>query len=137
MPQVSAPQITLHVLIAEDNPVNQAVVQGLVRALGHTAKVVPHGQAAVDERCAEGARFDVILMDIDMPVLDGLGALKAIRAWENDQQQPTMPIVALSGFSLDEFLDDHPSNPFTDYLTKPLSKDSFKECLDALFRRVD
>lgn len=133
MPQVSAPKVTLNILIAEDNPVNQAVVLGMVRALGHSASAVPHGEAAVHARCVAGNPFDVILMDIDMPVLDGLGALHAIRAWEAAEQQPQVPIIALSGFSLDDFLDEFPQNPFSAYLTKPLSKGQLHDCLDALF----
>ena len=70
----------LKVLVAEDNTINQRLVKGMLSALGHTGVVVGDGEKAL--RCLEKLQFDVVLMDVMMPHLDGLGALAAIRESE-------------------------------------------------------
>lgn len=68
------------VLVAEDNTINQRLVIGLLTALGHTGVVVGDGEKAL--KCLAQLKFDVVLMDVMMPNLDGLEALAAIRLQE-------------------------------------------------------
>ena len=70
----------LRVLVAEDNIINQRLVIGMLTTLGHTGVVVGDGEKAL--KCLSKLKFDAVLMDVMMPVLDGLGALSAIRAQE-------------------------------------------------------
>ena len=70
----------LKVLVAEDNLINQRLVIGMLTTLGHTGVVVGDGEKAL--KCLAKLKFDVVLMDVMMPVLDGIGALAAIRAQE-------------------------------------------------------
>ena len=70
----------LKVLVAEDNLINQRLVIGMLTTLGHTGVVVGDGDKAL--KCLAKLKFDVVLMDVMMPVLDGIGALAAIRAQE-------------------------------------------------------
>lgn len=70
----------LKVLVAEDNIINQRVVIGMLTALGHTGVIVGDGEKAL--KCLAKLRFDVVLMDVMMPVMEGLAALAAIRESE-------------------------------------------------------
>ena len=69
---------SLDVLVAEDNPISQMLVAALVRRMGHRVTVVANGRDAVEAAAAH--RFDAILMDMQMPELDGLAATRAIRS---------------------------------------------------------
>lgn len=73
----------LKVLVAEDNIINQRLVSGMLTTLGHTGVIVGDGDKAL--KCLAKLKFDVVLMDVMMPNLDGLGALAAIRAQEQAQ----------------------------------------------------
>lgn len=81
-----------NVLVAEDNPVNQQLAQGMLENLGCRTTLVADGRAAYEQAMTE--HFDLILMDCHMPVLDGLDATRQIRAWENGQTH--VPILALT-----------------------------------------
>ena len=80
----------LKVLVAEDNTINQRLVIGLLTTLGHTGVVVGDGEKAL--KCLAKLKFDVVLMDVMMPNMDGLAALAAIRAQEL-QQGGHLPII--------------------------------------------
>jgi CheY-like chemotaxis protein len=73
----------LKVLIAEDNIINQRLAVGMLHELGHTGVVVGDGEKAL--KCLAKLKFDVVLMDVMMPVMDGIQALTAIRAQEQTQ----------------------------------------------------
>jgi len=85
---------SLKVLAAEDNPVNQIVIKTLLHQAGVHPVLVADGKAALDAWEAED--WDIILMDMQMPIMDGLGATRAIRAREADTGRPRTPIVALT-----------------------------------------
>lgn len=70
----------LKILVAEDNTINQRLVIGMLTALGHTGVVVGDGEKAL--KCLAKLKFDAVLMDVMMPLMDGLDALAAIRAQE-------------------------------------------------------
>jgi CheY-like chemotaxis protein len=70
----------LKILVAEDNTINQRLVIAMLTTLGHTGVVVGDGEKAL--KCLSKLKFDAVLMDVMMPVLDGIGALAAIRAQE-------------------------------------------------------
>lgn len=119
----------LHILIAEDNEINQRVIQGILNNLGHQATVVGNGRAAVDTALKE--RFDLILMDIQMPELDGLGAMREIRnRWPDGR--PCPPIVALTAHALADDREYYLSSGMDDYLAKPIRADDLKSLLERL-----
>ena len=88
------PLAGLRLLVAEDNDVNQEVITFLLNRLGGRPTVVADGQAAVDALAADPAAFDLVLMDCQMPVLDGFAAAVEIRRREAAAGRPPIPIVA-------------------------------------------
>jgi PAS domain S-box-containing protein len=107
------------VLVAEDNEVNQRVIGGMLRNLGHQIIIVGDGQAAID--MATGNYFDVILMDIQMPVLDGTTAMREIRAhFASTDGPPCPPIVAMTAHALAGDRETYLADGMDDYLSKPI-----------------
>jgi PAS domain S-box-containing protein len=105
----------LHILVAEDNPVNQEVVAAMLRKRGHHIDVVANGRLAV--AAAARMRYDVVLMDIQMPEMDGFEATHAIRATPAGKD---LPIIALTAHALSGERERCLSHGMSDYLTKPL-----------------
>lgn len=84
----------LRILVAEDDPISQRVMEAMLESLGVGATIVGHGAAALAQ--VERAPFDLILMDLDMPVMDGLTAIEKIRALEESREQARTPIYVTS-----------------------------------------
>jgi two-component system sensor histidine kinase/response regulator len=109
----------LHVLVAEDNTVNQVLIVRLLEKLGHTSFLAGNGEEAV--RAYETQVFDVVLMDVQMPVMDGLAATAAIREREaRDPGRRRLPIMALTAFALRGDRERCLAAGMDDYLTKPI-----------------
>ena len=104
----------MHILLAEDNPVNQQVAATMLRKRGHEVDVVADGAAAV--AAVRGTVYDVVLMDIQMPEMDGFAATEAIRALP---ERAGLPIIALTAHALSGERDRCLSHGMTGYLTKP------------------
>ena len=122
----------LRVLLVEDSVANQRVATGMLQKMKHTVRVVTDGAAAV-EACAT-ERFDVVLMDLQMPRMDGYEATRAIRRREQEQGAPRTPIVALTARASmgNEAL--CLSAGFDGYLPKPYRS---RELLDAISAQVE
>jgi signal transduction histidine kinase/DNA-binding response OmpR family regulator len=120
---------SLHVLVVEDNPVNQQVLTMLLERLGCTWQVAENGQEGV-LRFAE-KRYDVVLMDLQMPGVDGLRATRLIRAAEGDG--PRVPIVACTANAMEGERDRCLAAGMDDYLTKPVRGRQLLECFARLF----
>lgn len=84
----------MRILVAEDDPINQRVVEAMLQTFGVSALIVSDGAAAVAQ--VKRAPFDLILMDIHMPVMDGLAAIARIRAFEQDHARRAAPIYVIS-----------------------------------------
>jgi two-component system, sensor histidine kinase and response regulator len=114
------------VLVVEDNPVNQKVAQKFLERLGCTVCVVADGKEAVDATAR--ARFDLILMDMQMPVMDGIEATRAIRAAESGGART--PIVALTANVLAGQFQSCLDAGMDDVLAKPLEAPRLREVLE-------
>jgi len=113
-PTVSRP---LSILLAEDDPVSQLVGVGLLERFGHRVELVGDGRAAV-EAIAAGRRFDVVLMDLFMPNMDGIAATRAIRALPDGRRD--VPIVALTASPLRADIDAALAAGMRAAIAKPL-----------------
>ena len=108
----------LRVLVAEDNPVNRKVTRGVLEFLGCNPTCVEDGKEAL-EHFKSGGKFDVILMDMEMPVMDGVAAATAIRAMPGDGR--TIPILAVTANAMIEQRDCCLEAGMTDFLSKPFT----------------
>jgi CheY-like chemotaxis protein len=88
---------SVRVLVVDDNPVNLMVISALMESRGLVPVLAADGAEAV--ALARELHFDLILMDLQMPILDGLGATSAIRRFETDSARPAVPVVAYSSSS--------------------------------------
>ena len=114
------------ILLAEDNPVNQMLVAEVLRRAGHAVEVVEDGAAAV-ALAAEG-RFDIVLMDVQMPGMDGLAAARRIRALPG--AAGALPIVALTAHVQQQDAERCLAAGMNDHLTKPLDLPTLLACVD-------
>jgi len=124
----------MRVLLVEDNPVNQKVAQAFLEKLGFLVETAGNGQEAFDKFLA--AEYDIVLMDLHLPVMDGYEATRSIRAHERDAQAggPAIPIIALTASASDEERQACLDAGLNDFLTKPYSKRELEvvlnRCLD-------
>jgi len=130
---IQAPR-PLQVLVAEDHPVNRQYMAALLESMGHEAHFTANGQEALEaiRHRHGGPRFDIVLMDLHMPVLDGVGATRAIRALP-DAAAATVPIVALTADAFSETRDRCLVAGMNDFLTKPVSPQKLAASLRRLF----
>jgi len=105
------------VLLAEDHPVNQLVAEELLKRMGHTVVIAQDGREAVDAYKAQ--RFDLVLMDIQMPLMDGFEATAAIRSIESERGTHT-PIVAMTAHALDGYKEQCLAAGMDGYVSKPV-----------------
>jgi two-component system sensor histidine kinase/response regulator len=108
----------LRVLVAEDNPVNHKITCRFLERMGVTWELAENGEEAV--RLARQRRFDLILMDLQMPVMDGLEATQAIRRNEASAQSGRVPIIAVTAAVLEEDRRSCLTAGFDDHLPKPM-----------------
>lgn len=106
-----------HVLVVDDNPVNQIVIQAMLADLGVNARLACSGNEAVSY-CAN-ERFDLVLMDVEMPGMDGITATRRIRAREAESRSSRTTIVAITGAERAERWEDCRAAGMDDFLSKP------------------
>jgi two-component system, sensor histidine kinase and response regulator len=124
---VSAAVESLHVLVAEDNAVNQQIARRLLEKRGHTVVVVGDGRAAVER--LEREPFDLVLMDVQMPVMDGVEATAAIRAREL-QTGGWLPIVAMTAHAMKGDREKYLAAGMDGYISKPVQKQALWDMVE-------
>lgn len=113
----------LQILLAEDNEVNQRLISRLLERMGHTVTVVENGQIAV--RLTSEQEFDLVAMDMQMPVMDGLEATEEIRKREKDSGKH-VPIVAMTANAFEEDRERCRRSGMDGYIAKPVSTKSIQ-----------
>lgn len=118
----------LKVLLTEDDPINQLVAVNMLKRLGHTVTIAGNGQIALDH-LREGP-FDLVLMDVQMPVMDGFTAVAEIRKREADTGRHT-PVIAMTAHALTGDRERCLAAGMDDYLSKPIRAGALAEKLSA------
>ena len=118
-----------HVLVVEDNRTNQMILEVLLPRLGLTFTVANNGQEAVECIVERGERVDVILMDLQMPVMDGYEATEQIRRWEAANGRSAIPIIAVSAGVFPEFRERCLNLGMNDFIAKPIMIDDLRRGL--------
>jgi signal transduction histidine kinase/CheY-like chemotaxis protein len=126
-PQESAK--SLRVLLAEDNPVNQKMVVGMLRRMGHSTKIAVNGQEALSLWSEEA--FDLVLMDVQMPVMDGLTTTRKIRERELSSGS-RVPIIAMTAHATKEYEQQCLAAGMDAYLSKPTSGQQLEDAIGRL-----
>jgi signal transduction histidine kinase/ActR/RegA family two-component response regulator len=124
-PDAQSPQCRGRVLLVEDNPVNQLVAKGMLGKLGCEVTTASHGGEALDQ--LEQRDFDLVLMDCNMPVMDGYEASRQIR---RSGRWPQLPIVALTANAMSEERERCRAAGMSDYLAKPFRREELAALLD-------
>ncbi|MCB0337305.1 MAG: response regulator, partial [Bdellovibrionales bacterium] len=121
----------LKVLVVEDNKVNQMILQKILESWGQSVELADSGVEAL-ERC-KAQDFDIILMDIQMPEMDGLEATRRIREFQRGKGKPYVPVIAVTANAFSEEKERYKEAGMDGYVSKPLSK---KELNDEIVRCV-
>jgi len=130
----TAPQESPCILVAEDNPVNQLVVKGFLQRRGYRLRIAINGREVLDEYRRAPASYQLILMDCEMPEMDGYEATRQIRHFEARQRLPAIPIVALTAHILAEHRDLGLAAGMDGFLGKPLDCQQLYAMLDSFLK---
>ncbi len=120
------PFIPLNILLVEDNEINQAIALEILKDMGATVTLAQNGQEAV--HTWEQGNFDIILMDIQMPIMDGLTAAKHIRA-STIPRSKTVPILAMTAHAMTGDKEKSLEHGMNDHITKPISIPELRDAL--------
>ncbi|MEQ1653278.1 MAG: response regulator, partial [Hyphomicrobium sp.] len=120
--------IAANVLLAEDNPVNVEVAKEYLSGFGCTVSVVNNGLEAIS--ALKSATFDVVLMDCQMPIMDGLTATRRIRILEKQRGGASVPVIALTANAFAEDRQRCFDSGMDDYISKPYSEDQLYAALE-------
>jgi two-component system sensor histidine kinase/response regulator len=113
-----------YILLAEDNPINQKLAKMMLTKVGHQVETAVTGKEAFEKYIASSGNFDLILMDMQMPEMDGIEATRLIRDWE-EKNKDHVPIIALTANAIKGDKERCIEGGMDDYITKPINKDLF------------
>jgi len=113
----------VRVLLVEDSPDNQFLFRAFIKKLPCQMDLAENGAIGVEK--FQAGHYDLVLMDMQMPVMDGYTAMRTIRQWEKEQDRKPTPIVALTANSMQEMAEKSLAGGCNAYVTKPISRDHF------------
>ncbi|GAB1484278.1 hypothetical protein MASR2M78_30960 [Treponema sp.] len=126
---------SLSILVAEDNPVNRDYLQFFLSKAGHNVTLASDGYEALS--ALEQGAFDAILMDIQMPGLDGMAAAANIRAYTGIAYDPNIPVIALTAFGIQELGEAYQKADFDAHASKPVNPRSLVALIDETVRKKE
>ncbi|GAB1196561.1 hypothetical protein APSETT444_005833 [Aspergillus pseudonomiae] len=141
-PDLSPLPDTFHVLVAEDDPINSKIIQKRLTKLRHTVRLTVNGEECASAYRADPAQFDAVLMDIQMPIVDGIGSTIMIRQFEQETPPDTLsrlsrlngriPIFAVSASLLEKDAEKYISAGFDGWIMKPINFERLNTLLAGL-----
>lgn len=120
----------LRILVAEDNPTSQLIARKTLEKMGHTVTIAGNGLEEV--RLFEEGEYDLILTDVEMPIMDGFEATRRIKQMQKDKDQ-NIPIIAMTAYAMKEDRDRCLAAGMDNYLSKPVKPDELHAILNDLF----
>jgi two-component system sensor histidine kinase/response regulator len=123
-----ADPLSLRLLLADDSEDNVFLIQSYLRHSGCSLDVAENGEIAVQK--FRSGSYDLVVMDLQMPVMDGYAATQRIREWEREHQAKPAPVIALSAYALPSEIDKSREAGCTAYLTKPIRRQTLLEAIE-------
>ena len=120
----------LNVLIAEDNPINQKLLQKTLSQIGITSDIANNGAEAVNTYQINHDKYDLIFMDVQMPVMDGTEATKTIKELEEEMEIPHTAIIAVTANALKGDKEKFLASGMDDYVSKPINKNELIKVIE-------
>jgi len=127
----------VNVLVAEDNEFNQMVIKGFLKRLKATCVLTNNGEQAFSHYCNDPDVYDLILMDWEMPILDGISATHKIRKWEDEHNLDQIPVVALTAHALEGYEENALGAGMQGFLTKPISINKLEKLIVKVLKNED
>ncbi len=124
---IKTPGLSGHVLVAEDNQVNQQIARATLQKKGLTVEIASNGVEVIE--AVKNYFFDLVLMDVQMPEMDGFEATRAIRELEAKSQKKKIPIIAMTAHAMKDDRERCIQAGMDDYISKPMKPDSLAELL--------
>ncbi len=123
----------IHALVVEDNPINQKMIQHTLKNIGITTECANNGQIGFDMYKKNHQQYDVIFMDIQMPVMNGIEATQEILAYENSENLEHTPIIAVTANALKGDREQFMREGMDEYVSKPIDLEKFIRVLEMYF----
>jgi len=118
----------LSVLVVEDNLVNQTIIEAMLRQLGHDITIAGNGREALDALAQDD--FDLVLMDCNMPEMDGITATRLLRAGANRVRDANVSVIALTANAMDGDRELCLAAGMNDFLAKPVTIAALRQAID-------
>ena len=128
------PSAPIRVLAVEDSPLNLFLIQSYLKKPRYSLETAPNGAMAVEK--FQSGEFDIVLMDVQMPVMDGHTATRMIRAWETEHHRRPTPILALTAHAFSEQQRESFAAGCNAHLVKPVPKDTLLEAIQVFARQA-
>ncbi len=125
---------TKRILLAEDNPINRRVALTMLEKIGYLTETAENGVEVLER--TEGRNFDLILMDIQMPEMDGFEATRLLRDREKLEKREKIPIIAMTAHALAEYREKCLAAGMDDYVTKPVTPKNLQKILQKHLERA-
>ena len=124
----------IHALVVEDNPINQKMIKHTLKNIGITTECADNGKIGLELYMKNHEKYDVIFMDIQMPVMNGIEATKEILAYEEDKVLNHTPIIAVTANALKGDREHFMSEGLDEYVSKPINLEKFIQVLKIFFK---
>jgi CheY-like chemotaxis protein len=125
----------LNILLVDDAPQNRFLFQAFLKKSNHSMDMAENGAIAVEK--FKAGKYDMVLMDMQMPVMDGLTATRMIRSWEKEKGIQPTPIIALTSYAMKEDMQKSFEAGCTAHLTKPIKKQKLLDTMKEHSRSKD